>query len=374
MLRDHFAIFERLTFINSCSKGALSHEVRQAYQDYLRDWQELGSPWELWMHKLESCRVLFAELIGANAYEVAVTASVSAAVNALASSLLPVGERDTIILCDVDFPTVAQIWHAQERLGLRVIHIPQRGNHLDMDALAQAINERTLLVAVAHVCYRNGLRQDIKTITELAHAKGAKILVDAYQSLGTMPLNVKELKLDFLVAGALKYLLGSSGLGWLYVAKGSMPALDPAQTGWFAQENIFAMDIYENRPAKDARRFEGGTPPVPNVYAAIAGLKLIKQLGLEKIEAQIQELNHELIQGCLKRGFQVVTPIHPDERGSLIALRSHRVERLVKRLEERGVVGSSRNQNLRLSTHFYNNQQDIAKVLDALSQERELLI
>ncbi len=372
-IRDHFPIFNAKTYFNSCSQGALSFEVQQAYAAYLRDWDEKGSPWELWVERSETARQAFAGLVNADPNEVAVCTSVSAGVSALASALDFGGERNEVVVSDFEFPTIAQIWHAQERRGARVVHVPAAGNVIPTERFA-AITERTRLVSVTHVCFRNGSRLDIPAIVELAHRKGALVLLDAYQSLGTLPVDVKALGVDFLAGGVLKYLLASAGLAFLYARQELLPNLHPTTLGWFSQANIFAMDIYANTPHASARRFEAGTPPIPSLYAGVAGMKLIQSLGVERIEAHIREITGAVKEGVMRRGFNLASPADPARHGALITLRSHKVDLLVKRLEADGVITSSRDNNLRLSPHIYNEQCDVDRLMDCLTKNKDLLV
>jgi selenocysteine lyase/cysteine desulfurase len=374
LLRGRFPIFQTKIYFNSCSQGALSTDVRQAYETYLRDWDEKGSPWELWVERSEAARQAFAALINADPAEVADCTSVSAGVSALASALDFGGERNTVVVSDFEFPTVAQIWHAQAARGARVVHVPAAGNVLPLERFAEAIDDRTKIVSITHVCFRNGTKLDVPAIVELAHRRGALVLLDAYQTLGTLPVDVKALKVDFLAGGVLKYLLASAGLAFLYVRKEFIPDLRPTSIGWFSQANIFAMDIYANTPSPTARRFESGTPPVPSLYAGIAGMKLVQSVGLEKIEAHLREITGLIKEGALRRGFNLVSPVDPAKHGALITLRSHKVDLLVKRLEADGIVTSSRDDNLRLSPHFYNSQQDVDRLMDCLTRHKDLLV
>jgi selenocysteine lyase/cysteine desulfurase len=373
-LRERFPIFRKKTYINSCSQGALSVDVQQAYQQYLCDWEEQGSPWELWVERLEAVRHAFAALINAAPDEVAVTASVSHSISALAISLDFSGERNKIVVSDFEFPTVGQIWHAQEQRGARVVHVPAAGNSVPVERFADAIDERTKLVAITHVCYRNGALLDLPSIIDLAHRKGALVLVDGYQTLGTMPVDVKQLKVDFLVGGTLKYLLASSGQAYLYVRKELLPTLQPTSGGWFTQANIFAMDNNAHSPSPTARKFEGGSPPVPNLYATLAGIKLIQSLGPERIQREIREVTGAIKEGIMRRGFNLVSPVDPAKHGALITVRSHKVDLLVKWLAADNIIVSSRDHNLRISPHFYNNQEDVNRLLDALTKHKALLV
>lgn len=373
-LRERFPIFNQKTYINSCSQGALSVDVQQAYAQYLRDWEEQGSPWELWVDKLEATRHAFAGLINAEADEVAVTGSVSYGVSSLASALDFTGERNKVVVSDFEFPTIGQNWHAQEQRGARVVHVPTAGNSVPTERFADAIDEQTLLVAITHVCYRNGVMLDVPAIIEIAHSKGALVLLDAYQSLGTLPIDVKQLNIDFLVGGTLKYLLASSGQAYLYVRKELLPTLDPTVVGWFTQANIFAMDHSTHAPSPTARKFESGSPPVPNLYAALAGIKLVQQVGLGHIRREVLELTGAMKEGIMRRGWNLVSPVAPNRHGALITLRSHKVDLLTKLLAEENIIVSHRDDNLRISPHFYNNLDDVNHLLDALTKHKHLLV
>ena len=373
-VRNRFPIFRSKVYMNSCSQGALSVDVRRAYEDYMCDLEQRGSPWELWVQKNEAVRNAFATLVNAGAGEVAVETSTSAAISSVASALDFSGPRNKVVVSDFEFPTAGQIWHAQEARGAKIIHVPAAGNIIPLERFEEAIDERTKLVQITHVCYRNGSKLDVKAITEIAHRKGALVLVDAYQSLGTTPIDVKVWNVDFLAGGALKYLLASPGLAFLYARKDLISTLNPTNVGWFAQANIFAMDIYAHAPAPTARRFESGTPPVPNLYAGLAGMKLLQSVGVDRIEAHVSEITGAIKEGAMRRGFNVVTPIEPSKHGAMIALRSHMDHMLVKRLEEDNIILSCRDNNLRISPHFYNNLEDVDRLMDGLTKYKDLLV
>jgi len=371
--RRHFPILERVTYLNSCSQGALSDAVAAAYRGYLHDWDEKGSPWELWVAKEEAVRRAFAALIGAAPSEVAVTASVSAGASALVSGFPIEPSRTRLVVTDLEFPTIGQICHAQERRGLEVVEVRAEGATIPLERFAAAIDERTALVALTHVCYRNGTRNDVRAVVELAHAHGAPVLLDAYQAVGALDIDVAELGVDFLVAGALKYLLASAGLGFLYCRSSLVERIVPTVTGWFADEDIFAMDVHDYSPAPDARRFQAGTPPVPSIYAAVAGIGLLEEVGVPAVERHVGSLGGALIAGIEELGGTVVTPRRPEARGPMVAVASADAPRLVAALEDAGIVTSSRDGNLRVSFHGYNDHGDVARILEVLARQRPLL-
>ncbi len=373
-IRHRFPVFGQRVYINSCSQGALSDAVRDAYARYLDDWDEHGAPWEYWVGRLEAVRASIASLVNADEDEIAVTTSVSAGVSALASGLRFDEGRDTVVLSDFEFPTIGQIWHAQERRGLRVVHVPaEEDGTIALERFAEAIDERTALVATTHVCFRNGGRLDVEGIARLAHERGALALVDAYQTVGSLPVDVRALDCDFLAAGVLKYLLGSAGLGFLYCRRELVEGIEPTATGWFADRDIFEMDIHDYSPAPTARRFEAGTPPVPSTYAAIAGIELMQEIGIAETEAHVRELNGLLRDGLDELGARVVTPREPERSGALVCIASTDVDALVAVLGADGIVTSSRDDNLRLSAHCYNTAEDVRAVLATLERNRELL-
>ena len=231
-----------------------------------------------------------------------------------------------------------------------------------------------MLVCIAAVCYRNGSRIDLEGVIRLAHERGALVLVDAYQAVGALPVDVRALDCDFLAAGVLKYLLGSAGLAFLYCRSDLVEQILPTQTGWFADRDIFQMDIHDYSPASTARRFEAGTPPVPSIYAGIAGMELMKEIGIEETASHVRELTTLLIEGVEEElGGRVVTPHDPARRGPLVAVASTDERALVGALEQERIVTSCRDGNLRVSPHCYNTREDIEAVLAALGRHRQLL-
>jgi selenocysteine lyase/cysteine desulfurase len=373
-IRHRFPIFDRLVYINSCSQGALSDAVRDAYARYLADWDEHGAPWEYWVEQLEAARRSVAGLINAVEDEVAVTTSVSAGVSALASALDFEKGRNKVVVSDFEFPTIGQIWHAQERRGARVVHVPaEPDGTIPLERFAAAIDEETALVSVTHVCFRNGSRPDVAGVIELAHERGALVLLDAYQSVGSIPVDVRALDCDFLAAGVLKYLLGSAGLGFLYCRRELVERVWPTQTGWFADENIFAMDHTDYSPAHTAARFQSGTPPVPAIYAGIAGIELMQEIGIAATRDHVNGLNAHLLEGLDELGATVVTPRAAEARGALMCIKSKDSNALVAALDREGIVTSERDGNLRVSAHCYNTVEDVDAVLASLRQQRNLL-
>jgi selenocysteine lyase/cysteine desulfurase len=303
-----------------------------------------------------------------------VTTSVSQAVSALASALPLEEGRDRIVVSDFEFPTVGQIAHAQELRGAEVVHVaPEADGRIPVERFADAVDERTALVCCTAISYRTGYRLDVGEVARVAHERGALCLVDAYQAAGALPLDVGALGADFLTAGTVKYLLGSPGLAFMYVRRDLHERLLPTQTGWFADEDVFRMDIWDYSPAGTARRFDSGTPPVPSIYAGLAGLGLVERAGVEAVAAHVRVLVDRLLAGLDDLGARVATPRAEGEYGPLVALSSTDPDALVGALGGERVVTSSRDANVRVSLHLYNDEGDVDRVLEALLAHRHLL-
>jgi selenocysteine lyase/cysteine desulfurase len=373
-VRSRFPIFEHTVYANSCSQGALSVDVRKAYEQYLEGWDEHGAEWEHWVERAEAARATFARLVAAESDEIAVTTSVSQAVSAIVSALPLENGRNRIVISEFEFPTVGQIAHAQELRGAEIVHVtPDDDGRIPLERFADAIDERTALVCCTAISYRTGYRLDVAQVALLARERGALCLADSYQAAGAVSLDAHALGVDLLTAGTVKYLLASAGLAFMYVRRDLHERLLPTQTGWFADEDIFRMDISDYSPARTARRFDAGTPPVPNIYAGIAGMGVVEMAGVAAIEMHVRALVARLLAGLEELGAQVATPLGDTEYGPLVCVASIDAPALVQALHEEGIVTSERDSNLRISLHLYNVEDDIDAILVALRKNRRLL-
>ena len=371
--RQRFPILGRRVYVNSCSQGALSLDVESALATFTESWHTHGSPWDRWVGEVERLRAVFAAAIGADADEVAVMPSASTGITAIATALAFDGDRRTVVLGEFEFPTMGHVWLAQQRRGARVTWVRAHDDALPAEAYAAHIDERTLIVPTGHVCFRNGYRLDIPRLVTICRERGAYILLDDYQRTGTVPLDVHTLGVDFMVTGALKYLLGPAGVAFLYVRRDLIERFEPLSTGWFGRVDPFAFSIDRLDWSRSARRFETGSPPIPNVYAAAAGIELLQTVGPTVIAEQVNRLVERFARGARERGFDVVTPDDPAARGPLVVVRTTDAATMVRRLEGRGIIASARGTGLRVSFHAYNNDEDIDAVLEALDAEQALV-
>ena len=370
-LRARFPIFRHSVYLNSCSQGALSDAVEGSMRGLLESWDRFGSPWDTWVEQYEVLRGEFAAFLGAEADEVAIVPSVSAGVSSVASAL-EFSRRKTVVMGEYEFPTMGHVWLAQQRRGAQVKFLSAQDGRLAAEQYRKAIDGDTLIVPVTGICFMNGFRSEIGEIVEAAHAKGSYVLLDDYQDCGTRPRKVKELGVDFYTAGALKYLLGAAGIAFLYVRKELIGKLQPSVSGWFAQQNPFAFDTQHFEPASSARRFEAGTPPIPSVYMALAGLRLLREIGMQNVAEQIQLLAQSFLEGARRLGIRSKTP--DDTVGPLVVLQAKDAAGLVTTLAKEGIICSSRHDGLRIAFHVYNTTEDVGLVLRALEKHREQLV
>ncbi len=370
-LRRQFPILASSIYLYNCSQGALSNAVLEGMQEYTESWRTSSAPWDEWMAKYEAIRDAFARFINADRDEIAILTSASAGINPIANALR-FDSRNKVVMGEFEFPTMGQIWLAQQARGAKIQFLEAIGNRIPTEAYANAIDESTAIVPLTHVSFVNGFRSDVSAITQLAHKRGALVFLDGYQDCGTRPIDIKALGVDFYVTGALKYLLGPPGVAFLYVRGGLAEQLTPPITSWMAQREPFAFNAKLLDPAPNARRFEGGSPPIPSIYAALPALELLRSVGLTNVAAQIKKLASVFKEGARDLGIEIKTPL--DSEGPLVVLRTHDSSTLVAKLAERRIIVSARHDGVRFAFHFYNTLDDVAEALRALKDNLDLTV
>jgi selenocysteine lyase/cysteine desulfurase len=370
-LRSRFPILRDKTYLYNCSQGALSDAVEGGMREYAASWRTSSSPWDEWMEAYEALRGEFARFINAAPDEVAIVTSASAGINPIASALR-FEQRNRVVMSEYEFPTMGHIWLAQRPRGAQIQFLDGVENRVPTEAYARAIDERTCIVPLTHVSFLNGFRSDVAAVAQIAHANGALVFLDGYQDCGTRPLDVKALDVDFFVTGTLKYLLGPPGLGFLYVRRELVERLTPTVTSWMSQRDVFAFRTKHLDMSPAARRFEGGTPPIPNIYQARPALDLLVHIGMENVAAQIERLTRAFLQGARDLHIESKTPA--DSVGPLVVLRAKDASALVGKLAVRGIVTSSRLDGVRFAFHVYNTMDDVHTALAALKENLDLLV
>jgi selenocysteine lyase/cysteine desulfurase len=370
-IRSRFKIFRSRIYLNSCSQGALSDAVESGFNEYIASWHEQGSPWQTWVERYEAARTAFARFIHASPDEVAIVTSVSAGINGVASAL-SFRERSKVVMGEFEFPTMGQVWLGQQVRGAEVQFAKAEGNTILAADYEKLIDRRTLIVPLTHVCFKNGFRTEVSTITQMAHTADAFVMLDDYQDCGTRPVDVKAMDLDFYVTGTLKYLLGPPGLAFLYIRKELIPSLAPTVTGWFGQANPFAYNPQHFELSPTARRFESGSPSVPNVYGAMPGFRMLEEIGMEQVADHVEKLTQALLHRAHELGIVTKTPA--GSVGPLVVLQCCDSALLLQALAQSGIVASNRFDGLRISFHVYNTLDDVNAVVEALKKHIHLLV
>ncbi len=366
--RSRIPILDTAIPMNNCSQAPQVDTVREAAERYLDSWRSDGMDWNEWIAEVDRARSEFARLINAAPEDVAVCSSVSHATAAVACAVSLDGARDTVVLSKAEFPTVGHVWMARARGGARLRWVEVENGEIDPDRYTDAVDGSVALVSACHGYYQTGFKQDLDALVDIAHGAGALLFVDAYQTLGTHPIDVQSLDLDFLASGNLKYLMGAPGIAFLYVKKAVAGQLSPTVTGWFGQRDPFSFEVDNLDFAPGARRFDAGTPPVMNAYVARAGMQIINEIGPAAIRSWTEHLSERLIEGARAHGIERIGPDDPTQKTPSTAFLcpgdSHEAE---DRLRERGVIASARGPVVRLAPHFFSTEDDVDTALAALA-------
>lgn len=365
--RSEFPILERTTYLVSNSLGAMPRGVPDRLAEYVDEWAELGvRAWAKgWWSKPVEVGDEIAPLIGAGPGEVAMVPNVTIGQASVLSALDYSAPRDTIVMTALDFPSVRYMYDAlATRLGARVVVVPSEdGIGIDMQRLLAAIDERTRLVAISHVLFRSAFIMDVAAICRRAREVGALVSVDAFHSVGVIPVDVKQLGVDFLTGGVLKWLCGGPGGCFLYVSPEVTRRLTPALTGWQAHARPFAFEP-EMSYADDAFRWLTGTPVIPALYAAVEGPRIVKRAGVERIRAKSMRQTARLIELADARGYQVTAPRNPEQRGGTVAFDvPHGYEVSETLLANDVLVDYRPGAGIRVAPHFYTTDEELERVV-----------
>jgi selenocysteine lyase/cysteine desulfurase len=369
--RGEFPIFRDSVYLNTCSLGPLGERSRRKVAEFLDLWQSRGaSAWyDVWWEALGELRARYGRVINAPAGDVALAPSISVALSAVAESL-DYTRRPKVVITSLDFPTVAYQWLAKAGAGVElvVVESPDRIS-VPVDAIARAIDDRTALVVTSHVYFTTGAIQDIKRVAAAAHAHGALCLIDAYQSVGQIPVDVQDTGVDALVAGGLKWLLGGPGIVFLYVRQAVARVLEPRISGWFGQREQFSFDPRALTFHDDARRFEMGTPSLAAVYAQLGGLEYIEEIGIPAIREATAALTEDLIATVRAAGFKPKVAAEPERRSAIVMIPMPDPAASVRHLAAGGVIADSRPGHVRFSPFFYNVQDDYVRATERLASQ-----
>ena len=369
--RDEFPILGKKTFLNTCSLGALGNRSRAGVEEFLDLWSDMGaSAWyELWVGKLAELRAAYGRVIGATPDQIALTPSISVAVTGVASAI-DHSKRKKVVIADLDFPTLGHQFLAKKPHGVEVefVRSPDRVT-LPLEQFEKVIDDNTALVATSHVYFTSGAIQDVGELARLAHDRGALLLVDAYQATGHIPTDVTALDIDFYTSGSLKWLLGGPGISFLYVSPKALN-LEPTIAGWWGMGNQFDFNITSLQYRQEATRYEMGTPSMAAVYAALGGLSVIEEIGVERIREREMALTEDLIEQAQQAGFSTRIAPNPADRTPIVLLNFDDPRPAVAALARQGIIVDSRPGAVRISPYFYNTFDENRIVIEALKSVR----
>jgi len=368
--RDEFPIFRHSVYLNSCSLGALSRRSRARVNTYLDQWETRGAPawYDTWWQALADLRAAYGRVIGAPAGTIALHPSISSALTSIAESL-DYTRRPKVVVTSLDFPTIAYQWLARVPHGVEVVVLQSPdGVRVPLELYERAIDDRTALVATSHVFFTSGCIQNAGAIAEIAHRRGALALIDGYQAAGQIPVDVTAIDADFYASGGLKWLLGGTGIAFVYARAELLPSLAPRAAGWFSHREQFRFDPNALELHDDARRLESGTPALMPVYAQLGGLELLEEIGIEAVRRETAALTEDLLALARERGLKPKVAATPAERSGIVMLPSDDPPRDVRSLAAAGIITDARPGHVRVSPYFYNVPDDHRALLEHLAQ------
>lgn len=360
-----FPILNSKIILSSCSQSAMSHEVLHAFDDYQNSLLHDGMDWNKWMHVVNGAKAKFAQLINCEPDEVAILGSVSDCISSILHSLPLEGKE--VVTTTLDFPCIGQAILAQQaRQSFTTNFIPTVNNTIPLQFYEEYVSNETFLTCIPHVSYYNAFKQDLKKVSEIVHSKGSLLFVDAYQSAGSINIDVKQDGVDILVAGMQKYLLGIPGIAFMYIREEIAESLQPSTTGWFGQKDPFAFQLEHLEFGSSTQRFNTGTPPVVNAYVANAALEFLLNLGIPAVEKKLITLSNFTLKEAQKRDLTLYSPLDSHIKGPGTAIYCGDANKMENLLKQNDLILSARKDVIRLAPHIYNNEDDILKALDMI--------
>jgi kynureninase len=370
--RAEFPILQTTTYMISNSLGAMPRGVYDSVHAYCDIWASRGvRAWEeKWWMMAQEVGDAVGVLMNALPGTVSPHLNVASCQAVVASCFDFSGKRNKVVYSDMNFPSVMYFWEAQRERGAHVQMVPtDDGVHVSTERLIAAIDEETLLVPISHVVFRSSFIKDVKAIVEKAHRVGAHVVLDCFQSLGNVPVDVQALNVDFAVGGVLKWLCGGAGTSYLYVRPDLGKTLQPKFTGWFAHQNPFGFEIGPSKYGEAPFRFMQGTTNVPGFYTAMPGLKIIREAGIARIREKSKKMTARLIELADQRGWRVNAPRDPELRGGTVAIDMPNAKEVCQELLRRDVLVDYRPlAGVRFSPHFYNTMEEIDRAIQTVDE------
>jgi cysteine desulfurase/selenocysteine lyase len=367
-LREQFPVTKHKTFLNHAAQSPLPKPVANAVRQYVDDYSKFGKSQLEYGHE---GKPFFAKLIGARPEEIALVENTSTGMS-LATNMLHCPKGSKVITTDMEYPSVVYPW-LRKNLGVKVHYVKSHGCRVSLDEMEKAVDDKTVAVTVSHVSYFNGFRHNLKILSEIVHEHGAYLIVDAIQSVGTMPIDVARDDVDFLAAACYKWLLSPPGAAYFYVKSDLIEKLEPPMVGWASVEpEVFETadfwDIWKLRLSKTASRFQTGSSSTMSFIGAEEAMKMLLSYGLENVKHRIFKLTDRLIDGIKQLRCELQTPEDKQCRSGIVNFKMKNPKKIVQSLAKKNIVVSARANGIRVSPHFYNTEEEIDTFLSSVKK------
>jgi selenocysteine lyase/cysteine desulfurase len=369
-IREQFPVTKKKVYLNHAAHSPLPKPVVDSIRRYVDELCKFGTA------SIECAdwgKPCFAKLIGARNEEIAVVGNTSEGMN-IAANVLNYPRGAKVVTTDLEFPSAVLPW-LRKRLGVKVQYVKNIDGRVSLDDMEKAVDDKTVAVAVSHVEYANGFRHNLRVLGEIVHEHGAYLIVDAIQSVGTMPIDVHRDDVDFLAAACYKWLLSPPGVAYLYVRDDLIEKFEPPFAGWASvkPEIYDTPDFYDIRNldlSKTASRFEAGSPSEISCVGAYEGMKMLLNYGTENVKKRIVRVTDHLFDSVKDLGLELQTPEDKQCRSGIVNFRVDKPQQLSEKLEKKGIVVCARANGIRVSPHFYNTEEDIDRLIEEIKRLR----
>ncbi len=371
--RKEFPILEKTVYLINNSLGAMPRAVYENLKLYADIWSNRGiRAWEEgWWEFIGEIGNILADIINAPKNTVSMHQNVTIAEAVVLSCFDFKGKKNKIVYSDMNFPSLMYLYQSRIQDGARIEVVKSEdGITVPIQKMINAIDDMTILVPISHVLYKSAYIQDVKPIIEKAHACGAHVILDTYQSVGAVPVDVRNLKVDFVVGGSIKWLCGGPGAAYLYVRPDLAEKLQPRLTGWMAHNDPFAFEPEMRFTDNVAFKFLNGTPHLPALYTVKSGYEIIREVGVDKIRKRSLKLTDRIIQRAQEFGFQINSPVSPVQRGGTVVVQMENSKQISKQLLKRDFLIDWRpNAGIRISPHFYNTEAEVDAIMEEMKKK-----
>lgn len=369
-IREQFPVTKNKVFLNHAAQSPLPKPVADAVRKFVDEFSNLGTTSIGWN---DGGKPFFAKLINAKPEEIAFIENTSVGLN-IAANVLHYPPGSKIVTTDLEYPSVVYPW-LRKSLGVKVHYVKNVDGKILLEDVEKAVDDKTVAVAISHVEYVNGFRHDLRSLSEIAHEHGAFLIVDAIQSAGAMQIDVKKDDVDFLMSACYKWLLSPPGAGYLYVKEELIEKFEPPFVGWASVkpeifETIDFWDIWSLRLSETASRFEVGSPSFISLIGATEALKMLLNIGIEKIERRILKITDHLMEAVKDLGLELQTPEEPQHRSGIVNFKINKPQEVAEKLNNKGIVVSARAHGIRVSPHFYNTEEEIEKFTEEIKKAK----